>query len=110
MKNIPQLESVIKRAIVTHPRGSWKWQDAYVIAEYVPVALNSGKIVWKSVGHSNKFSKPQLRSMGLWDNLHHYSLHMKPVNKKDIIETVGNTVVYDLENSGLFFAKNETGE
>lgn len=65
---------MIKRRIVTSCRGSWRWQNAYRIATYAPALLKNGKLVWKSISTSPKYSWPQLVRSGL-DSLPMGSLH-----------------------------------
>ena len=64
--------------IVTHERGSWRYQEAYSVAEYWPYITRDGRLVWRSCGARGKYSRPQLRRLGL-DTLPHGSLHHRPI-------------------------------
>jgi hypothetical protein len=60
---------IVAVRIVTERRGSWRYQDAYRIAHYRPrirrkTAHGKSTMVWMTVGHSRKYSMPQLRRMG----------------------------------------------
>lgn len=61
--NIPTL---IKKTLVTRPKGSWKYQDAFAIATYAAAVDENGHIKWGFLDRSGKFSQPQLRRLG-WD-------------------------------------------
>jgi hypothetical protein len=51
--------------IVTHERGSWRWQDAYSIAKYVARRDRHGKLRWYSMNYGRrlKYSMPQIYRM-----------------------------------------------
>lgn len=53
-------------SIVSVAKGSWRWQDAFVVAGYRPtINKGNGQVVLRSVIHSRKYSSPQLRKAGL---------------------------------------------
>ena len=52
------------QTIVTRPRGTWKYQDAYAVATYAPHTTRDGRVVWQNVGRGPKRSMPQLRRYG----------------------------------------------
>lgn len=53
------------KRIVTVPRGSWKWQNAYRVVEYRVHKTNKGKYIWQfHQAITGKHSLPQLRRMG----------------------------------------------
>jgi len=56
--------------LVTRPRGSWKWQDAFAISTYQLTVGHMGEAIYKFVGRSAKFSEPQLKRYGIvWDQV-----------------------------------------
>lgn len=66
---------LVKRTIVTLPRGSWRWQDAYTVQMYRPEMLKNGQWVWKAQGSGvGKSSMPRLRRLG-FGSLSRGSLH-----------------------------------
>lgn len=68
------------RRIVTAERGSWIWQDAYGVVEYIPHQTRKGVWVWKSHRRIiGKASFPQLVRAGYGD-LPIGSLHHKPLS------------------------------
>ena len=73
----------IKR-IVTSQRGTWIWQDAFRVAIYEPGFLKSGKLVWKSIYNSQKYSRPQLRKLGWGPGSKHGSMHNVPLTYDEI--------------------------
>ena len=51
-----------KKCLVTRPMGSWRWQNAYAIADYVlQCAARGSRLVWKFNGRTPKRSLPQMR-------------------------------------------------
>lgn len=65
-------------SVVTYPRGSWKYQDAYRVARYIPRQTKSGKWIWVNDGYATgKMSEPQLRRAG-WNTVVH-SYHNQPI-------------------------------
>ena len=65
-------------ALVTRPRGCWKWQKAYGIAKCRATRARSGKLIWKTIGYVvNKASEPQLR--GVRRDFDH-AIHNQPCN------------------------------
>lgn len=67
-------------AVITHQKGSWKWQDRYELAEYQPVTLKSGKRVYRKVRSINEFITPAMRRKLIVDGIHVGSPHMKALN------------------------------
>lgn len=56
--------------IVTRPRGSWRWQDAFAVSTYRRVKSKDGRReIWKFISRGRKMSRPQLGE--LWDQLPH---------------------------------------
>jgi hypothetical protein len=52
-------------AIVTRPRGTWKWQDAFGVSVCELHVTKGGRIIWRTVGHLvRKASMPQLTRWG----------------------------------------------
>jgi len=99
---IPGLEA---RRIVTAPKGSWKWQDAYRISTYHAYLLKNGRVAWQSVSQSEKFSEPQLRRNG-FDDLPHGSLHNWPVSRREAVAVIGEDAVKEIEARGYMFSGN----
>ena len=64
--------------IVVSEQGSWKWQKAYRISEYIAHVSKDGRLLWKLSYKSSKYSMPQLKRAGL-DTLKHGGLHNTPV-------------------------------
>ena len=46
--------------IVTRPRGSWRFQDAFAVSDYRLQPGPKGLLLWRHTGRSRKFSKPQM--------------------------------------------------
>ncbi len=74
-----------RQAIVTRPRGSWKWQDAYAVATYEAQQTRDGRWIWRNVGRGPKRSKPQLRGT----NLPFKSLHNVELTPEEIAQLNG---------------------
>lgn len=72
--------------IVTAPMGAWKWQAAYRVATYAARPDQSGIIRWWSASWSGKYSEPQLRRAGLWDQLPHGSIHRRALTAEEIAQ------------------------
>lgn len=71
--------------IVSRPRGSWKFQDAFTIATYTPHRTRDGRWVWRSIGRlRGKWSMPQLRRLGIYSHLERGSLHHRPISPDDL--------------------------
>lgn len=69
--------------IVTQERGSWRWQNAYRIAEYVPHFCRAGHWVWRLNRYlTKKSSMPQLLRMG-YEGTPMGGLHHQPMTPKD---------------------------
>ena len=72
-------------SLVTHQRGTWRWQDAYAAARYSPrLRRKRGKgkslMVWMSHGSGRKMSLPQAERAGyVWPCNTHGSLNQQPV-------------------------------
>ena len=49
--------------LVTRPKGSWKWQDAYAISTWRVEMGSRGRAIWAFCGRSKKHSLPQLREV-----------------------------------------------
>ncbi len=77
------------QAIVTKPRGSWIWQDAYGISTYEPYVTKTGRVLLRSVSQSSKYSWPQLRHRA--KNLPQGSLHNVPPTTY-VVDDYGNLV------------------
>jgi hypothetical protein len=97
-----QVEGLRTSRIVTQQRGSWKWQDAFCVAEYRARLAENGKVVWSSYSRGWKKSKPQLGSR--WWDYDHGSLHNRQVQRSDAVEGLGPRFVADLERRGWRFA------
>lgn len=54
-----------RRTMASHPKGSWRWQNAYHVTTHEPRVLQRGVIVWWPVAFGPKRSEPQLRHLGL---------------------------------------------
>jgi hypothetical protein len=67
--------------IVTRPRGSWKWQNAYAVATYAPHLTRDGRWVWKLAHRTRKMSAPQLRGT----DLPRGGRHMAPMTDDQLI-------------------------
>ncbi len=98
------LEQLTQKRIVTAPRGSWKWQDAYRVAEYRPRKCKNGRIVWESFSRSGKYSLPQL-SKSEYADLPRGSLHNWPVSRRFAVSEMGIARVTELEDSGWEFGQ-----
>lgn len=72
-------------AIVTRPRGAWRWQNAYGISKYVPTRTARGDWVWRAVTSTGKYSEPQLRGMG-HGGTRRGSLHSVPLTETERAE------------------------
>lgn len=91
-------------SIISSAQGSWKYQRAYRIADYVVTALDDGRVVFCSVGMSGKYSEPQLRRYGLSELVKlRGGLHYKPVTRKYAMECIGSASVRALESRGFIF-------
>lgn len=76
-----RIEAIRARRIITCPRGSWRWQDAFRVAEYAPRQTKDGRWVWENVGYlTQKASAPQLRRWTSYGDLPHGGLHNRPVD------------------------------
>lgn len=74
------------RRIVAVPRGSWIWQYAYGVVEYVPYKTKKGVWVWKSSRRIvAKASMPQLKRNG-YGNLEIGSIHNKPMSHFGLLQ------------------------
>jgi len=69
--------------IVTMPKGSWKWQNAYAYARYAIKRTQRGKLVWFSFHRGVKRSLPQLRRAGYGD-VPMGSVHHQPLDRDDL--------------------------
>ena len=73
----------ITARVVSVPRGSWRWQNAYTISHYQPYRTRDGRWIWRSIGRQRgKWSAPQLRRAGI--SLDHGSLHNRPLSADDL--------------------------
>lgn len=70
--------------IVSSPRGSWRWQDAYRIATYAPSRTKDGRWIWQSIGSGPKLSMPQIRRNPRYAGLAVGSLHHRPISPDDL--------------------------
>lgn len=71
--------------IVSTPRGSWRWQNAYRIASYAPHRTKDGRWIWRSLGRGRaKLSMPQIRRRAYWARLDIGSLHNRPISPDDL--------------------------
>jgi len=70
------------RRIVTHARGSWKYQDAFAIVTYTPRRTRSGRLVWSRAYAGPKQSEPQIRRAGM-EGLPHGTAHNRPISEED---------------------------
>ena len=56
--------------IVTRPKGSWKWQDAFAISTYaLRLSADEKSFIWKLTRQTAKLSRPQLGDA--WGELTH---------------------------------------
>lgn len=71
----------MKCAIVTHQKGSWKWQDRHAISFYEHGMLRNGELVWKySHTGNNKVTPREVRAMrARLTPVHYGSLHNMPI-------------------------------
>jgi hypothetical protein len=57
---------IVQTALVTRPKGSWKWQDAFAVSCYRwSVNADETRGIWRHVSTGNKMSEPQLRARGI---------------------------------------------
>lgn len=84
-------------ALAIRPRGSWKYQDAYMASLYRSVPRQSdGRLVWKLVRRlTKKSSLPQLRRMGYYDTPIG-GLHNVLLTPTEVWEATGNKIQSDL--------------
>jgi uncharacterized protein (TIGR02996 family) len=70
-------------SVVTVPRGSWQWQNAFGVRINRPIRTRRGRWVWQTVGTLvSKASKPQLRSS--WGHLPVGGFHNTPLTSAEI--------------------------
>ena len=93
-----------KESIVTACMGSWKWQNAYRVATYRPRLAKNGKVVWESVGQSNKMSQPQLIRNGWEYSDFMGSFHNSQVRRDEAIKEIGISRVRSIEKRGYKFS------
>ena len=77
-------------AIVTSCKGSWKYQDAYRLARYLPRQTRDGRTVLASQGRSEKFARTRktaakFAQYGLVGSLHN-------VEVRGLVDNYGNMV------------------
>src|SRR5438105_4550104 len=78
------IDAIERHTVVSCPRGSWKWQNAYRVVSYRMHRTRDGRMVWKSYARlTGKLSEPQIRRNG-YGNLPVGSLHHKPVSDADL--------------------------
>lgn len=71
--------------IVSRPRGTWKWQDAYAISTCQPSFSSRAKYwYWICARRGDKMSMPQLKRAG-YDRTSMPSRHNTRVSKRDIL-------------------------
>ena len=104
MNNRDMIREIKTSTIVTAQRGSWRWQDAYKVAEY-RARENDGYLVWYPVRHSGKMSMPQLRAAGL-AHLRRGSKIGRTVTREEAAWCIGWSGVAQLERSGWKFDEN----
>ena len=91
-------------SIVSSEQGSWKWQNAYRISTYQAHLTPDGRVLWRSIHRSGKYSFPQLFRSGRWQRSpHHGGLNHKPVSRREAISAVGISRVRALESRGWKF-------
>jgi hypothetical protein len=77
------------RRIVTRPKGSWKYQDAYAISIYRLAKGKKGQWLWKWDSYEvNKASWPQLVRMGK-DKIKSGGLHNSVATYDELVEAIG---------------------
>jgi hypothetical protein len=65
--------------VVTVPRGSWRWQDAFRVVRYRVRQARDGRALWYAAENvTGKMSMPQLRGLG-WGDTPRGTLHHRPV-------------------------------
>jgi hypothetical protein len=102
-RELQDMVSKIKTTrIVSEQRGSWKWQDAYSVAEYRSALADNGRVVWRSYQRGYKRSKPQLGET--WFDYDHGSLHNRPVARSEAIKVLGISRVRMIERRGWSFS------
>lgn len=74
---------MVTTAIVTRPRGSWRWQDAYGISRYKAHWTRDGRLIWRCTSSHGKYSLPQLRRLG-YDTSRIGGLHNKPITASEV--------------------------
>lgn len=80
--------AITASALVTHQRGSWRWQSAYHHSQYgLRIRRKRGNgdslYVWTMLGTGSKLSLPQARKAGLGD-LQQAGKHQQPVDPVDL--------------------------
>ncbi|MFA5234470.1 MAG: hypothetical protein WC390_08740 [Sulfurimonas sp.] len=90
------------RRVVTEQMGSWKWQNAYRVATYKAHLAQNGRVLWVSVSHSPKYSRPQLKRKG-WDSIDSGSLHNVGVKREEAVKVLGISFIWSLESRGWSF-------
>ena len=58
-------QDIFTTSIVSEPRGSWKYQDAYSRTTYGVKRRKDGGLMLWAMGGTKKYSKPQLRRNGI---------------------------------------------
>ena len=101
MKTLLEME---KQSIVSECMGSWKWQNAYCVATYRPRLAKNAKVVWESVGRSDKMSQPQLIRNGWEYSDFMGSFHNQPVRRDEAIKEIGISRVRSIEKRGYKFS------
>lgn len=82
-------------AIVTCPRGSWRWQSAYKVVRYTPRQTKDGRWIWASANVVvGKSSLPQLRRMG-WDGPVG-GMHNVPLTPEEVLQYTRDKTSADL--------------
>jgi hypothetical protein len=71
-------------AVVSHQKGSWKWQDRFALVRYELGTLRGGRPVWKRAGEINGKVTPGYRRQLLQNGylghpVYDGSLHNMPV-------------------------------
>lgn len=73
------------RRIVSTPRGSWRWQNAYRVSTYAPRKTKDGRWIWQSVGQTiGKMSMPQIRRSASFHRLPVGSIHNRPLSADEL--------------------------
>ena len=65
-------------AVVTHERGSWRWQDRYALVAYRIHRTRDDRLVWRADRQLNGKVKPREAQEWAWV-IHSGSLHNRPV-------------------------------